>query len=146
MDLRIDHVYLVSCKYLSNILFNASPAHVFDALLAGGPGRGRGRVGGGEGGATGGGAAAGGDWYAEVAPATYQRLYETVRDVVREEDAAVPAAKLNGAGAPRPGRGTHAPSLPGLEVAPDHEAFDPAGPAQTLGRRPARPSLSRQWT
>src|SRR5215210_1066840 len=27
-DLRIDHVYLVSCKYLSRILHNASPAHL----------------------------------------------------------------------------------------------------------------------
>ena len=40
MDLRVDHVYLVSCKYLSNILFNVSPASVFDSLLVGGPGRG----------------------------------------------------------------------------------------------------------
>ena len=36
VDLRIDHVYLVSCKYLSNILFNVSPAHAFDELLVGG--------------------------------------------------------------------------------------------------------------
>ena len=35
---RVDHVYLVSCKYLSKILFNVSPASVFDALLFGGPG------------------------------------------------------------------------------------------------------------
>ncbi len=43
IDLRVDHVYLVSCKYLSKILFNVSPASIFDALLFGGPGRG-GRV------------------------------------------------------------------------------------------------------
>ena len=36
IDLRVDHVYLVSCKYLSNILFNVSPAHVFDYLLIAG--------------------------------------------------------------------------------------------------------------
>ena len=60
IDLRVDHVYLVSCKYLSSILFNVSPASVFDSLLFGGQGRG--------------GRAArevlpgGGDWYAEVAP------------------------------------------------------------------------------
>ena len=42
VDLRIDHVYLVSCKYMSEILFNASPTHVFDFLLVGGPAR-RGR-------------------------------------------------------------------------------------------------------
>ena len=35
-DLRIDHVYLVSCKYLSRIVVNASPHHLFDRLLAGG--------------------------------------------------------------------------------------------------------------
>ena len=40
IDLRVDHVYLVSCKYLSNILFNVSPSSVFDSLLLGGPGRG----------------------------------------------------------------------------------------------------------
>ena len=39
IDLRVDHVYLVSCKYLSKILFNVSPSHVFDDLLVGGPGR-----------------------------------------------------------------------------------------------------------
>ena len=70
VDLRIDHVYLVSCKYMSDILFNASPAHVFDFLLVGGPAR-RGRGG-------------GVDWYADVAPTQYQRLYALVRDAVRD--------------------------------------------------------------
>jgi len=28
LDLRIDHVYLVSCKYLSKVLQNASPARL----------------------------------------------------------------------------------------------------------------------
>ncbi len=32
-DLRIDHVYLVSCKYASNVLINPSPMHLFDNLL-----------------------------------------------------------------------------------------------------------------
>ncbi len=41
IDLRVDHVYLISCKYLSKILFNVSPASIFDSLLFGGPGRGR---------------------------------------------------------------------------------------------------------
>src|SRR5580692_10972734 len=72
VDLRIDHVYLVSCKYMSKILFNVSPTHVFDSLLLGGPAR-RGR-------------GAGGDWYAEVAPAQYQHLYELVRRAVRDDD------------------------------------------------------------
>ena len=34
-DLRIDHVYLVSCKYLSRVLLNAGPARLFDRLLVG---------------------------------------------------------------------------------------------------------------
>jgi hypothetical protein len=70
VDLRIDHVYLVSCKYMSKILFNVSPTHVFDALLVGGPAR-RGRGG-------------GGDWYAEVAAAPYQRLYDVVRAALHQ--------------------------------------------------------------
>lgn len=32
-DLRIDHVYLVSCKYLSRILLNTAPTRLFDGLL-----------------------------------------------------------------------------------------------------------------
>jgi hypothetical protein len=60
-DLRIDHVYLVSCKYLSQIVTNSSPAAVFDRLLAGGHG---GRS---------------ADWYADVAPDAYDQLYCTVK-------------------------------------------------------------------
>jgi hypothetical protein len=33
VDLRIDHVYLVSCKYLSRNIANPSPARLFDGLL-----------------------------------------------------------------------------------------------------------------
>jgi hypothetical protein len=57
-DLRIDHVFLVSCKYLSQIVSNTSPAAVFDRLLAGGHG------------------ARSGDWFAETAPDAYARLYD----------------------------------------------------------------------
>jgi len=32
-DLRIDHVFLVSCKYLSQVVANAAPARLFDGLL-----------------------------------------------------------------------------------------------------------------
>lgn len=32
-DLRLDHVYLVSCKYLSKIVLNTSPARLFELLL-----------------------------------------------------------------------------------------------------------------
>jgi hypothetical protein len=63
-DIRIDHVYFVSCKYLSRIVMNASPAHLFDRLLAGGHGK------------------RGGDWFAEVAPEATQALYRSVRDEV----------------------------------------------------------------
>jgi hypothetical protein len=64
-DLRIDHVYLVSCKYLSRIVVNASPHHLFDRLLAGGHGR------------------RGGDWFGEVAPDEHAALYAAVRDAAR---------------------------------------------------------------
>ena len=112
IDLRVDHVYLVSCKYLSDILFNVSPAAVFEHLLVAGMSRG------------GRGAAAaardvvsgGGDWYAEVAPTEYQALYTAVRDAVGRGVGAVPAGRigLRRAGAARPGRGSGAPVLPGL--------------------------------
>jgi hypothetical protein len=61
-DLRIDHVYLVSCKYLSQIVTNSSPASVFERLLAGGHG------------------ARSGDWFAETAPEPYQALYRAATD------------------------------------------------------------------
>lgn len=59
-DLRVDHVYLVSCKYGSNILHNVSPAHLFDRLLVERPGRSS-------------------DWFLEVAPEAYQELYDACR-------------------------------------------------------------------
>ncbi len=59
-DLRVDHVYLVSCKYLSRILVNAAPAALFDRGL--GPGEEPIR-----------------DWFLEVAPDAYQDLYGAVR-------------------------------------------------------------------
>lgn len=62
IDLRVDHVYLVSCKYLSRIVINASPSHLFDRLLAGGHGR-----------------RSGTDWFREMAPAELQALYTTAR-------------------------------------------------------------------
>ncbi len=62
-DLRVDHVYLLSCKYGSNILHNASPWHMFDRTLAE---RAKNTA----------------DWYAEVAPQSYQELYAEVRSHV----------------------------------------------------------------
>lgn len=61
-DLRIDHVFLVSCKYLSRILANSSPANLFDRCLAdrsGGP--------------------ADFGWYQSVAPDEYQDFYSELR-------------------------------------------------------------------
>lgn len=63
-DLRVDHVYLVSCKYLSRILHNPSPARLVEGLLTQAPVddlR---------------------DWYHRVAPAEYQELYEACVPVV----------------------------------------------------------------
>ena len=61
VDLRIDHVYLVSCKYLSRTIANPSPARLFDGLLAtSGPWSQR-------------------DWYQEVAPEAYRALYASCR-------------------------------------------------------------------
>ncbi len=60
-DLRIDYVYLVSCKYMSNILYNSSPANLFDRLLIT-----RHR--------------ASKSWYLEVAPTEYQNLYAACRN------------------------------------------------------------------
>jgi hypothetical protein len=63
-DLRVDHVYLVSCKYLSRILHNPSPARLVEGLLTQAPVddlR---------------------DWYQRVAPVEYQELYEACVPVV----------------------------------------------------------------
>lgn len=59
-DLRVDHVYLVSCKYGSNILTNSSPMNLFDRLLAD---RQDERS----------------DWFAEVALPEYQGFYDACR-------------------------------------------------------------------
>jgi len=59
-DLQADHVYLVSCKYQSNILMNTSPPHLFDRRLVDRQGE---RY----------------DWYLETAPEPFQALYEGCR-------------------------------------------------------------------
>ena len=66
-DLRIDHVYQVSCKYLSRIVVNASPSHLFERLLTGGHGQ------------------RSADWFQEVAPAQLCALYECARRAVDVE-------------------------------------------------------------
>jgi hypothetical protein len=125
IDLRVDHVYLVSCKYLSNILFNVSPSSAFDSLLLGGPGR-TGRVGREV-------LPGGGDWYAEVAPAEYQALYEVVR-LAAYEDPASPRAPRPPARTERLGLPPGAVALPGLGAAADGET--PASEAGTAGVAP----------
>ncbi|HEU5084859.1 MAG TPA: hypothetical protein VFU14_16075 [Acidimicrobiales bacterium] len=55
-DLRVDHVYLVSCKYLSKVVHNAAPARVFDHLLKATDVHDR------------------ADWYGQVAPAAHREL------------------------------------------------------------------------
>jgi hypothetical protein len=59
-DLRVDRVYLVSCKYLSKVLHNLAPAGLFDGGLSG-P------------------VAKAGDWFSAVAPTELQRYYEASR-------------------------------------------------------------------
>ena len=56
-DLRVDHVYLISCKYLSKILHNPSPARLVEGLLTNET-------------------VDLGDWYHRIAPQEYQALYE----------------------------------------------------------------------
>lgn len=142
IDLRVDHVYLVSCKYLSNILFNVSPAHLFDYLLITGqnpagrlardvlPG--------------------GGDWFAEVALRHYQALYDVVRTAAGADGAAsgiTPPAAASGpvGGAPSSrggqtgtnGRGRGAVELPGFGASDDPT---PDRVAARAGRT-ARPAI-----
>jgi hypothetical protein len=143
VDLRVDHVYLVSCKYLSKILFNVSPAAMFDHLLLAGQSRGS--------------RAArvllpgGGDWYAEVAPSEYQALYGAVRAAAVR--AAVPAAAARGDGAEMAVRtaatrtGTRreaaraggAPALPGLGAPEAPEASARGGAGTEMGDRGSDP-------
>ena len=75
-DLRIDHVYLVSCKYGSSILYNAGPGHLFDRGLA------EKRV------------ERGADWFTEVAPEAYQALYERYCDEIGVEGLPIHVADL----------------------------------------------------
>ena len=56
-DLRIDHVYLVSCKYRSKILHNPSPARLVDGLLSHDP------------------VDDSRDWFERMAPKEYEALY-----------------------------------------------------------------------
>jgi hypothetical protein len=75
-DLRIDHVYLISCKYMSRVLMNAGPARLFDRLLVGEERR------------------AGEHWFAVTAPQEYQALYALARDLIGETALPALAADL----------------------------------------------------
>jgi hypothetical protein len=61
-DLRVDHVFLVSCKYLSRILANSSPTNLFERRLADR-------------------SASGGEfgWYETCAPQEYREFYAELR-------------------------------------------------------------------
>lgn len=59
-DLRVDHVFLISCKYLSKVLLNAGPPRLFDRLLVGDE---RSSV----------------NWFADTAPDRFQALYAAAR-------------------------------------------------------------------
>lgn len=61
-DLRVDHVYLISCKYRSRILHNAGPVALFDHHLA--P---RGPVG-------------RADWFEQIAPDAFRAVWQPVFD------------------------------------------------------------------
>lgn len=63
IDLRVDHVFLVGCKYVSRVLLNAGPFRLFDRLMVGEE---RGQR----------------NWFAEVAPAEYEQFFQSVREVV----------------------------------------------------------------
>ncbi len=64
-DLRVDHVYLVSCKYQSKILANSSPANLFLRRLADRTER-----------------ADSSSWYASSAPEEFHHFYSCVRRFV----------------------------------------------------------------
>lgn len=61
IDLRIDHVYLISCKYDSRILHNSAPSKLFDNALR--PNTGGRNI----------------DWFAEVAYDEYVELWRACR-------------------------------------------------------------------
>lgn len=71
-DLRVDFVYLVSCKYLSKVLHNLAPAGLFEGAL-------RGPV------------TKAGDWFAAIAPAELQEFYAAARRELSKAELPDPA-------------------------------------------------------
>ena len=116
IDLRIDHVYLVSCKYESDILANVSPGRLFDGLLA----------------TTG--AWDRSDWYETVAPDELVELYRACLDATGLSSLAARAPALQSGRARHPARrsvGAHLPRQP-------HRG----PPTCSCARRSARPRRS----
>jgi hypothetical protein len=68
VDLRIDHVFLVSCKYQSKVLMNSSPTNLFQRRLSD-------RLAGSD----------SGSWYTSCAPDEYQHLYSCIRRYVGQQ-------------------------------------------------------------
>jgi hypothetical protein len=75
-DLRVDHVYFVSCKYLSRIVVNASPHNLFDRKLAGGHGK------------------RGADWFQTTAPEEHAALHAACVEAVGPTDRRTLAKRL----------------------------------------------------
>jgi hypothetical protein len=63
-DLRVDHVFLISCKYVSKVLWNLAPTFLFDRCLEGRGDEPR------------------ADWFEAVASSAYGALYADVRKTV----------------------------------------------------------------
>lgn len=78
-DLRVDHVYLISCKDRSRVLHNVAPANLFERAL-----RSRGESG------------EAVDWYQAVAPDELQELYAATRDFVGDAHLPEKVADLTG--------------------------------------------------
>ena len=114
-DLRIDHVYLVSCKYLSKILRNSSPAGLFDGCLGERP------------------ADTVADWYALAAPGEYEDLWQAVRDDLPDTELPHAVDALD-----RPQRDALAVALRGKLNAPGRQGLPALRPR---GGRPLRPPL-----
>ena len=94
VDLRIDHVYLVSCKYLSRNIANPSPARLFEGLLATA----------GEWEQT--------DWYLRTAPDEYRALYDAVPGGHRPRRSARRPRQLGTGRPPAPAPGPAGRSYP----------------------------------
>ena len=104
IDLRVDHVFLVSCKYLSANIANPSPARLFDGLLATSGDWVR------------------GDWYLETAPFELRMLYHACKRVAGDGDLPDDPAQIGPADRKRLKLAFKGRSLP-AEVQPAYQAL-----------------------